>query len=591
MTLNLEEEIFTRWKANQGIVYLSGDEPNRYVSSVMQAAERLNTERQIRDDDPQPVEVWCHDILCGWYRGLPGLSRPKNGSNQTSVALMQAMSTNQQIAATSVDMMPPFNTEHDLILIMHDVHTHIEKDPTVVQQLRNIISANLCSDGYAETEGLDNETRGKRMIVLVTPKRQLNAVLPEIKPMIMPLPTLEEMTYMVTEQFMLLAGDYEYDPTSGCPLPSKDDIRLIATTSLGLTLKAAENALAKGFVTHTKLKKNKRVLSTKDLIEDIEAEKALIIQQVQGLKYYSKKDMPQKVLPGYEPLAEFIEKRRRITPEMAAKHGGVRPLRGYSIAGPPGTGKTVVALQTAMLTDRILLILDLGRTQSKFVGSSEEQMDEALRMAEAMQAVLCLDDVDKAGASNAAKGGDSTGVMGRMIQQLLTLMTAANNNIFFVFTMNRVGGVPPELIRPGRMDRLFYAAMPEPPTRKAIMQYHLDRMKMKIDDPSILDKIASDEMTRRWSGAELNHVLIEDCAMDAMSEGSDIITSDMLIKAVQQHRPFAEMNAEIQADIQQMEKDCQQFVHVGNIPDAAPLPTTNNSTKPSTSRRTRRIEH
>lgn len=584
--MDLYQELYHRFKANHGVVWLSGDEPARYATIAKKVAEDLARERKGRGG--RPVHIVFHDKISDFYKNRPTATPVPKAS--LIKALSMAIAGPKEVDANYSDSSnpAPFNAEDDVIFVFHDVHEAIDATPHIVQQLRNIVNYDMASKSHGLAEGQhESEVRGKRMIVLTTPTQELSKHLPEIKPIIVPLPEMADMRQAVVEQFEVMDQAHRSDTSLGFALPEPDVLNRIGEACLGLTLKAAEDALAKAVVSCTELDDdNVRTLNIEKTLQQIEAEKAIAIAAIDGLRYYSKDELPQQLLPGYEALGNFIRSRMKISPERAKAHGIKQTLRGLSLAGGPGTGKTVVGMQTAMLTDRILLSLDLGQAQGRYVGDSEGNLQRILKVAHALRAVLLVDDCDKAGMGSA--GGDtdgSSGVMQRMVMQLLTTMTSPDNVIMFVFTMNRVRNVPPELLRPGRIDKRFYAAMPNQATRASILRFHVNQWDMQLDDKTI-NKLAG--MTERWSGAELNHVLIEEAAFEAMSRDTDQLEPDLLLSLAKNHQPFAQANADIAADISKMEEDCQNFVHVGNLPGtekAAPK-TRRTGKKPG-----RNIEH
>jgi hypothetical protein len=572
---DLHREIYERFRANQGVVWLVGDEPMRYLEVLAQVAERLTEERADR-----PVTVWHHDKLGGWHRGLPRLDMPKDGSNDTQIALQQAIATREQIAQINMDLIPPFDPAADLILAFNDVHDHIERSPIVVQQIRNIISANLCAESYAEEEDVEGH-RGRRMLVFITPKAKLllpcgqPVPIPEIKPIIVPLPDDEAMLELAREQFEDLAAANAGDPGKGVPMPTDMQLEFIAESLLGLTTNAARDALSRGIIANKQLDDDgKALLDLDGLYQDIETDKAMIINEIQGLTYVSKREMPPDVLPGYERVVDFVQDRMAIKPSVAKAHGNFQPLQGFMLAGAPGCGKTEMAKLVARLTDRIMIVWNLGESQSGLVGASEQNARKALQVIQALRAVVLLDDVDKAGTAAAAKGnsGDS-GVMGRIVQMLLTEMSSPSNRAIWVFTANRVANIDTALKRAGRLDAQFYVEMPDERTRYHILLNHLKRFNLTADDESKLRLLTSDEFTGRWSGAELAHVLIKEAAVRALRNEQTVVDTTWMLKHARKTVPFAMQDAN-KADIEQMEQDCRQFIRIGRVPADENEPTT-----------------
>lgn len=568
----LTNEIIYGWKSNQEVVYVVGDEPVEYCREIADAQRQLN-EKYLASSDH--VDIVYHDKLCGFHRGHAKLSRPmKVKYNDMNIAIPATMGDRESTDYENNQEEMCFDPTNDVIFVFKDVDMHLEASPMAVQMLRNIINSNLCGLVYQhlddDEKSIDkNKYRGKRMIVLMTSKPNMKVLLPEITPIYMPLPNKQKMTNIVIDMFKLHSERHKANPQEGFAMPTDKQIEDITICSLGLTAHATRRAIGKSIAKNTYLDDNKEVrhLKIDALAEDIEEEKALIIQGIPGLQYYNKNSFPNESLPGYELVDEFVDERLSIPPELAKKHGDIKVLKGVTLIGPPGVGKTVACMQMAAKLGRMLLVMDIGQVQSKYVGESEAQMANALRIADAMDAALLIDDIDKAGVGGGNDDNFEVGssVATRIVQQLLTLMSARDNNIFFMFSLNRIGGIPPELIRPGRMDAIFYSEMPNAQTRIAIAKHHLDKVKMKVSNQSIFKTHFSDSKMARWSGAEIESVLVKRLAIKAMSKGKDVIDSELIKDIVENHTPFAESSDRIQKDIEKMERDCENFIHVGNI--------------------------
>jgi SpoVK/Ycf46/Vps4 family AAA+-type ATPase len=180
--------------------------------------------------------------------------------------------------------------------------------------------------------------------------------------------------------------------------------------------------------------------------------------------------------------------------------------------------------------------------------------------------VTVLDDADKGSMGSTASGysGDG-GTSQEMIQMLLTEMDGLDDDsgCVFVFTMNRVANCPPELLRPGRMDELWYVERPCPATRLGIMKVHLAHHKFTVDDDAKLETLAGDKFTDDWVGAELAK-LITDGVLEAIAEKRDTVSTAFLAKRISEMTPMANVKT-FQDDLRAIEEAAGQFNRVGRL--------------------------
>jgi SpoVK/Ycf46/Vps4 family AAA+-type ATPase len=182
---------------------------------------------------------------------------------------------------------------------------------------------------------------------------------------------------------------------------------------------------------------------------------------------------------------------------------GIDPPRGVLLTGVPGCGKSLIAKTLAATWGRPLVLLDPSRVYRKYVGESEQRLESALRTVEAMApVVLWIDEIEKGFAS----GGDGDGgVSSRLLGSFLRWMQDRPDGIFVVATANDVGALPPEFLRKGRFDEVFFVDLPDDGARRAILGIQL---RARGHDPAEfdLDKLA--EVTDGFSGAEIEAVVV-----------------------------------------------------------------------------------
>lgn len=215
---------------------------------------------------------------------------------------------------------------------------------------------------------------------------------------------------------------------------------------------------------------------------------------------------------GLENLKEWLYKKERIFNQLdKAMKFGVDIPKGIMIVGMPGCGKSLAAKATAKLFEIPLVRLDVGRLLGKYIGESEENMRKALKLSEAISpCVLWIDEIEKAFSGVGGFGGGSD-VTTRLFGQFLTWMQEKENTVFIVATANDISRIPPEFLRKGRFDELFYVDFPNDEERRKIIEIHLKKRNKWNKE---LDVISLVKLTNGYNGADLEAIVkdaIENC--------------------------------------------------------------------------------
>jgi len=205
------------------------------------------------------------------------------------------------------------------------------------------------------------------------------------------------------------------------------------------------------------------------------------------------------------------------------------------LVGVPGCGKSLCAKAVAAEWQKPLLKFDLGRVFGSLVGESEERMRKALKTAEDVApAILWIDELEK-GLSGAGGGGGDSGVSARVFGNLLTWMEEKTKPVFVVATANDIKSLPPELLRKGRMDEIFFVDLPTPQERAEILMIHLARRRR---DPAQFDIAKVVHATEGFNGAELEEVIIS-AMYEAFSETGKELTTEHLVTAARELVPLS----------------------------------------------------
>jgi SpoVK/Ycf46/Vps4 family AAA+-type ATPase len=214
------------------------------------------------------------------------------------------------------------------------------------------------------------------------------------------------------------------------------------------------------------------------------------------------------------------------------------------LLGVQGAGKSLSAKAIATAWKRPLLRLDPGALYDRYVGESERRLRESLKQAEAMAPiVLWIDEIEKGFASASHQSNDG-GLSQRMFGALLTWMQEHNAPVFLVATANNIDALPPELLRKGRFDEIFFVDLPSAPARRTIFQIHLTKRK-RDSNLFDLDRLAS--ASDGYSGAEIEQAIVS--AMHGAFASGAQLNSDHILAALRESPPLSVTMRERIADL------------------------------------------
>ena len=238
---------------------------------------------------------------------------------------------------------------------------------------------------------------------------------------------------------------------------NKESREQLLRAARGLTLREAENVFAKTLVTDNRL--------AADDVGIVFSEKRQIIRKDGLLEYYEANDRFADVA-GLDNLKSWLMK-RSIAFTDRAKQFGLPAPRGAPLLGVQGCGKSLCAKAAASLWNLPLLRFDLGRLFSSLVGSSEENIRRAIQVAESVApAILWIDEIDKALAGSSSSAGSDGGTSARVLGTLLTWLSEKTSPVFVIATANDISQLPPELLRKGRLDEIFFVDLPSVEERR-----------------------------------------------------------------------------------------------------------------------------
>lgn len=375
------------------------------------------------------------------------------------------------------------------VFILEDFHFFLdERSPVAalaIRQLRDLVTP--------------FKTAGKTIIIL-SPVLKISPELEkEITVVDLEMPNEEELLAVLEEAI----NQVQDNPKVEINLDGQAKEKIVKALS-GLTRAEAENALYKVVVTNSRLDAEDVTL--------LLAEKEQIIRKSGMLEYYS---TPERFgsIGGLDLLKQWLQQRGRAFSEAARTFGLPNP-RGLLLVGVPGCGKSLSAKAVSAEWKMPLLKFDLGKVFGGLVGQSEENMRRALKMAEAVApCILWIDEIEK-GLSGARGNQGDSGVGARVFGTLLTWMEENRKEVFTIATANDIEGLPPELLRKGRFDEVFFIDLPSPQERANILAIHLSKHHRDYRDFDLGQHVMA---TDGFSGAEIEQLVVS-ALFDAFAE-------------------------------------------------------------------------
>lgn len=300
---------------------------------------------------------------------------------------------------------------------------------------------------------------------------------------------------------------------------NEEEKEMLAKAATGLTLSEAENAFARAMVEDGRLNVHD--------VEVILEEKEQIIKKT-GILEFVRSDLKMEDVGGLENLKRWLSKRNKSWLDSAKKYGLPAP-KGVLITGVPGCGKSLISKSISSMWQLPLLRLDIGKIFSGIVGTSEENMRKAIRAAEAIApSILWIDEIEK-GFSGINSGGDS-GTSSRIFGQFLTWMQEKTSPVFVIATANNISQLPPEMMRKGRFDEIFFVDLPTKRERKEVLKVHIQK---RIKDSEVIGNFQLTEevlenlavKTEGFVGAEIEQLVIA-ALFEAYAEERSISLQD-----------------------------------------------------------------
>lgn len=402
------------------------------------------------------------------------------------------------------------NIEHRSFVIFKDLHSLFENDPRLQRAFKNCIIDLLINEIPVYLFNISP-------ILYIPSELEKEVVLIDI-----PLPQRDVIKEIV-EKFLIESNFHGI----GEVLKS----RLVEALN-GLTEQEIQNIL-QFCVQDGEL--------NEDDIQIIVDHKKQIIRKGGVLEFVKPEDKIENI-GGLVELKNWIKNKKIIFDELdkASKYGVDIP-KGILLFGMPGCGKSLTAKVIASYFEMPLLRLDMGMIMGPYVGQSEENMRKAIKMAEATSpSVLWIDELEKAFAGIMDGGSSSREISARIFATILTWMQEKTKPVFVVATANNISGMPPEFLRKGRFDEIFFVDFPKEDEIKQIFEIHLrKRGKTEWLKDININEIINTLKQRLFSGADIEALIKEVVEISFVQKKEKISTEDFL-NQIKNFKPISE---------------------------------------------------
>ncbi len=410
----------------------------------------------------------------------------------------------------------------EAVFVLKDFHRHMD-NPVVVRRLRDVgqkFSAN------------------RRTLVLTAPAIEMPPELASLVEFLdLPLPDRDRLREIIRETYTRLAGTH----TLKLQLDA-NGVDAMAANLRGLTEEAAERAISQTVVA-------RYALSPQCVTDVLDAKKALL-KRSEMLEFVDATDNMASV-GGLDNLKRWLQQRRGSWDDQARQFG-LDPPKGVIILGVQGCGKSLCARAVAGEWKLPLVKFDTAAVYDKFIGETEKHIQKVFRVAESLApCVLWIDELEKvfAGSGPDSASADA-GVSSRLLASFLSWMQERKPAVFVAATCNNVTVLPPELIRKGRFDELFFVDLPSAAERKQIFSIQLTKRKRNPADYD-LDRVA--EAAKGFSGAEIESAV--QTALYAAFARKQELSNDDLLTALTTTVPLSVTRAEEIAQLRAWAKD------------------------------------
>jgi SpoVK/Ycf46/Vps4 family AAA+-type ATPase len=385
----------------------------------------------------------------------------------------------------------------DFVLLLEDFHHYLtSSDHALITRMRTFAIA-VASREISGCTLVLSQPVSLLPVELEKETQVMEMTLPEID-------DLKKIMQQAKQRYTLHDSDYVESPA-------------LLEAALGLSTSEAQLAFSKAACEFKRL--------TDSEIPFIIKEKEQVIRKSGHLEYYHPKASLDDI-GGLDNLKSWLKRRRQSFTKDAREYGLETP-RGVLLLGLPGTGKSLAAKAVANAWSLPLLRLDMGKIYGGIVGQSEANIRSALQTAEALApSILWVDEIEKGLSGMQSSGSTDGGTTSRVLGTFLTWMQEKEKPVFVVATANHIAQLPPELLRKGRVDEIFFVDLPVQSDRKDILSIHLKR-RDRLDDFSEAELNELAETSMGFTGAELEEA-VKEAMFLAFDAGHQLCKKDVL---------------------------------------------------------------
>ena len=385
-------------------------------------------------------------------------------------------------------------SEEEAIFILRDLHSSIA-DPIIIRRLRDMVA--------------DIKNSRKTIIILAPILRLPPELEKDISVVDYDLPSYADLNSLLD----LIIDKMKRDGAQVDTSLTEEQHEQVIKAAQGLTLTEAENVFARSLVETRRFD-----------VEIIVKEKEQIVRKSGLLEYYPANEKFSDV-GGLAKLKDWLVKRGSGFTEKARAFGLPDP-KGILLLGVQGCGKSLSAKAVGALWGLPILRLDVGKIFSGIVGSSEHNVRRAIQVTESVApVVLWMDEMEKGFAGVQSSPFSDAGTTSRVFGTFITWLQEKTAAVFVVATANDITQLPPELLRKGRFDEIFFVDLPSEAERRDIFSIHLLKRKRDLDAFDLNALAASSD---GFSGAEIEQAVVS-ALFDAFAAGRDVTNEDVLI--------------------------------------------------------------
>ncbi len=406
--------------------------------------------------------------------------------------------------------------ENILILVMKDLHNIIKNNPNLIRKIKDIV--------------LSTSTKNvTRHIIMLSPIKEVPVDLRNnVNYIDWKLPDAEDITEflkkiadveIVEESFFKTSKDEAKNKNKYTDLQFKD----ILNSLIGLPLVRIEEhtALCYAENAHRLDSRFLTQLKTKNILENSSLElldTGIHMNEVGGMDRFK----------------QWVDERTKAFSKEAIEFGIESP-KGVLLVGIQGCGKTMMAKAMSSIWSLPLVKFDPAKVFSKTIGSSEENIRQTLATIDALSpCVVLIDEIEKGLSGTQSSNASDGGTTSRVVGTLLSWMQDKTSQAFIIATANDVSQLPPELLRKGRFDEIFFCSLPEDKEREEIFRIHLTRRGQDSKDINVSKLVKS---TNHYSGSEIEQI-VKTAKLLSFNDGKKKITTEHMEEAVKKTIPL-----------------------------------------------------